>query len=519
MNGLITKLNIIKNNTLVKKGQLIYNGFDDLKADDERNIPEGLYIVKSIQLVRSNQGCDENKKKYMHTLDLVGAEYNEEGKLALNSEDYVVSIDKEYLEKNFGIGRTAKKGVFYEYIKNQFEKAGKEGFNSNIDYDSNFTKLGWKIILKWTKRMPKEEGADLMRDMLMESVTQETVKKYDPKRDIFNFFGGVFAHHLNTAMRDWTRHKRKEVDIQDQPGKDDSLLTKEEQLDRLKSEQPSETQEDKVSYKELIKELKKFINKRTRSEGQLKIFDDLLAGYSGRDIAERHDISPSLVTRFTKELRNSIIEYAKKTDNTDLMNLLSIYGKNKKFADNSPSFLVDVFKDYKKKFGTNDLANRELSGEVIKVKKTVLHDKVSDDAIAQVVLNDSYSSKVLKEDLTEYFSLLDDQDELVESKGGRLTGLKVVGDEVRSIQDQAKCKKKKTSKKETGFFVYSKCGLGPHKVLKIDGTFSIKLNKRTPVKIFKSQSQAEKATSRYQHTKLVLKVGTYPDEYLLIKEK
>ena len=69
--------------------------------------------------------------------------------------------------------------------------------------------------------------------------------------------------------------------------------------------------------------------------------------------------------------------------------------------------------------------------------------------------------------------------------------------------------------KEKGFFVYSKCGLGPHKVLKRDGTFSIKLNRNNPVKIFKSRKNANMAASKYQHTKLNLKVGVYPDEYLM----
>jgi hypothetical protein len=148
------------------------------------------------------------------------------------------------------------------------------------------------------------------------------------------------------------------------------------------------------------------------------------------------------------------------------------------------------------------------------VKRTHFVDKVSDDAIKEAILSDSYSAKQLKSEVEEYLSLLDKQDELLESEDGKLVGLKVISDKVRNVEEEAKCKKKKKKSKDIGFFVYSRCGMGPHKVLKTDGTFSIKLNKSVPVKIFKYKKLADDAASAYQHTKLNLNVGVYPDEYL-----
>ena len=515
MNNLITKLNIIKSNTLVKKGQMIYNSLNNLTTKENEDLPEGFYIVKSVQLTHSNEGSEGEKKRYLHNLNLLAINCDGKNELSLGSNSYNVSVGGREIKSNFGVGRVAAKGIIYEYIKDQFEKVGKEGFKENIDYDRIFRALAWKAFKKSKAlEISKDDGEDMIINSLMRTITPKTVKNFDPKRNIEKFFGVIFYKDILDEMKKYLRERRREEEPQDLD-KGDKNFTEEERFD-YRTKDKSETPEDQVKYRVLVEDLKKFIKGRVRGDKQLKILDDMIAGYSSSEIAQRNNISNSLVSRITNDIRNSIVEYANKTNNDELNLLMSKHSKKRMHSEEDVTIIYNVLKEYKKRFGA-ELKKREPSGETIKVKKVVLEDKVSDAAIAKVILNDTYSSKALKSELNEYFSFLDDQDELIDSKDGKLVGLKIVSDEVRSVENEAKCKKEKKSnlaKKEKGFFVYSKSSLGPHKVLKINGTFSIKLNRGTPVKIFKSKVQAEKATSRYQHTKLSLYVGVYPDEYL-----
>lgn len=511
MNGLYTKLNIIRSNTLVKQGQLIYNNSSEgILTKDGKNLEQGLYLVASVQLTHSNEGCGDKKKKYLHNLELVGVNCDFEN-FSINSNRVQVSVDNSAFENNFGIGKQAKRGIFYELIKDQFEKVGKEGFDSKVDYDNIFKKIGWNLLHKLPRKFDEDEGQGIIMDIMLEIITPENVKKFDPKKDIVKYFSALFYNRMKNTFKHMFRQKRRELQV---PVKEDDF-TEEEQMEfRRPKEKDAPSPEEVLGYKELIKDLKNFIKGRVRAKEQLQMLEDMFQGLSSGEIAEKYDISSSLVSRYTNDLRDSIKEYAKKTNNNMLLMLMQQHSKKRMHSDEDINLIRRVLEDYKKRVGEKSIAEREPSGDKTKIKKTILIDKVSDKAIKEALLNDSYSSKKLKAELEEYFSILGSQDELIESSNGKLTGLKIISNEVRNIEDEAKCKQKKRESKKQGFFVYSKCGMGPHKVLKTDGTFSIKLNKNIPVKLFKSKMQAEKAASRYQHTKLVLKVGVYPDEYL-----
>jgi RNA polymerase sigma factor (sigma-70 family) len=514
MNGLLTKLNIIRSNTLVKQGQMLYNGSEDLFTKEGKKLSEGLYLIKSVQLTHSNEGCDENKKRYLHNLNLVAVECDGINKLSLKSGNINISIDSNGFQSHFGMGKNAAKGIIYSYIKDQFLKANKEGFKENVDYDKIFNKMAWSVMHRSPVKISKGDAQDIIVDALMQTVTSKTVEEFDPKRDIVKFFGSMFYNRMISEMKRWTTHK-----ITEQEGNDsEEDFTQEETLDFRRKDDQLESPEDILKYKELIKDLRGYIKKRVRGKEQLKILEDMMRGDSSQEIAEKYNVSNSLVSRYTNDIRKSILEYAEKTNNTKLNYLMSKHSKKRMHSEADVTFIYNVFKEYKKKFGS-DITSRKPSGDIIKVKKTVLEDKISDSAIANTILSDSYSSKALKEDLKLYFSLLDEQDELIDSCNGKLTGLKIVSDKVRNVEEEFDKKKTKLAKKEKGFFVYSKANLGPHKVLKADGTFSIKMARGTPIKFFKSKMQAEKAASRFQHTKLNLCVGIYPDEYFSIKEK
>lgn len=514
MNGLFTKLNIIKSNTLVKRGQLIYNNSSEgLSTKEGKNLEQGLYLVASVQLTHSNEGCEDNKKRYLHSLELIGVTCDLEN-MAVGSDKFTVSVDNSAFEKNFGIGKQAKKGIIYELIKDQFKKVGKEGFDPKIDYDTIFTNMGWKMLHKFPKKFDEEEGQGIIFDRILEIFTPKIVKSFDPNKDLVKYFSVIFHNRMNNYFKELHRQKRQKIEVPDEPS---------DYLEDTEGEEPSP--EEVISYNELIKGIKNFIQGRVRAKEQLQVLDDMMQGFTSGEIAEKYNVSNSLVSRYTNDIRDSLKEYAKKTDNNALILLMQQQSKKRRHSDEDINFIQKVLQEYKKKVGEKSIAERESSGDKTKVKRTVLMDKVSDEAIRETVLNDSYSAKQLKSELEEYFSILSSQDELIESPNGKLTGLKIISDEVRNIEDEAKCKREKESgdeaeckkrheSKEKGFFVYSKCGMGPHKVLKTNGTFSIKLNRNIPVKVFRSKVQAEKAASRFQHTKLVLKVGLYPDEYL-----
>lgn len=515
MNRLLTKLNIIKSNTLVKKGQLLYNHNNEGVLDNEgRSLPEGLYLVKSSQLV--HKSCNDNKKKYYHNLELVGIDCNGLDKLSLSKNNYSISLDSDSIQANFRVGKQTKKGVVYEYIKSVFDKAGKEGFDPKIDYDSVINKVAWKIMNRSPIKVSEDEAEDIILDVLMNTVTDKMVKNFDPSRDFNTYLISYFYKRMLSYMSTWISRKTREVKDQEQDQtKDTNRLTEEERLDyRDVHKNPHEdiSPEGRVSYKELLKGITQYMGKKPHGSELVKVFNDMIKGYSSTEIAKRNGVSPSLISRYTNSIRDYLKNYAEQTGNQDLLVLMSKHSKKRMHSDKDVSIITRIFDDYKKKFGEADVGRKPV-GEVKKVKRTYLKDKVSDDAIKNAILSDTYSAKDLKAELGQYFSLLNEQDELIDSGDGKLVGLKVISDDVRNVEDTAKCKKKKKSN-DVGYFVYSRSGMGPHKVLKTDGTFSIKLNRNTPVKIFKSKVQAEKAASRYQHTKLSLHVGLYPDEFL-----
>lgn len=507
MNGLLTRLNIIRNNILVNKGQLIYNSSNDGGS----NLPEGLYLVKSIQL--KHEGCNEDrKKKYIHTLDLVDVGCDKD-KLIVGSNQYTVSLDAKAIEESFGIGYKAKKGIIYEYIKDLFDKTGKEGFDPKINYDAVLSGVAKTVAFKFPLKISNDEFEDMVMDVLLHAINADVIKKYDPKRSLEKYLATYMFNAVRSYMVTWMKRHMRNVEDERKRDEDETF---EHELEHRKlpgGEQLSP--EKKVNYRELISGLEKFMKKRTRGDKQVEVFKEMLAGSSPSEIAEKHNIGRNLVSRYIGDIKDSIKEYAKKTNNTDLLYLLEHSSKIRTHSNEDKDFflIVNVMKDYNKKFGTS-LSERRPAGEISKVKRVYLNDKVTDDAITKAVLSDTYSSKALKKELGEYFELLSNQDDLIESDEGRLVGLRIVSDEVRDVAEQAKCKKKKAIAEESGFFVYSKCGMGPHKVLKEDGTFSIKLNKTNPVKVFKSKRQAEIAASKNLHKKLNLKVGIYPDEFL-----
>jgi RNA polymerase sigma factor (sigma-70 family) len=426
---LITKLNIIKGNILVKKGQFLWKESEnDLLSKDGKLLSNGLYYVTSSQVNASHEGSNE----FMHDLELCEVSYNQED-LKPTSNFYTISICKKDLGIHFGIGVSAKKGMVFEYIQDQFKKANKIGdFDTNQDYDRFFKGVASSIFSKSPIKIPIDIQSDLIMNAIMQVVTPKTVKEYDPNKKIEVYFVSMFRNRLLNEVKSYITKQMKEVHPLDDRDDADRNFTQEEKLDVL--QKPSkETPESKLYYKELIQSIKKFMKQRIRGDVQIKVLDFLLTGHSNDDISKRLNVSPSLISRYMNDVRDSVLEYSKKTKNDTLYEYMIKFSKVKKHANEDFSYMIDVFKNYKKKVGGFE-KTRVPSGDITKIRKVIFQDKISDEAIAKCILNDSYSSSNLKSDLDEYFSFLNDQDEVIESEDGKIVGLKILLSEIRNFK-------------------------------------------------------------------------------------
>lgn len=437
MNGLLTRLNIIRNNILVKKGQVIYNHTDqgNIASMEGCDLPEGMYYVKSAELKKK---LSEGKTKYMHDLDLIRFNLDDEGEYSRSNKMYSVSVDLDTMCKNFGISKNAKKGqLIYEYIKDQFNKAGKpEYFNPNLDYDRDLNKIAWSLMDKSSIKFDKTDGEDIISEALLHLPDQNAFKKYDPKQDLMKFLIFLFYRKIGDEIRKYAREYYRV-----QHDDEHSDMSEETYMDIKAPKDKIEGPSSHMEYKELLNQLVKFMKNRTRGSQQVTTFALMLKENSKGEIADKMKISPALVSRYVNDIKDSMVEYAKKSGNDTLLALIQHHSRNRTHADEESNYLMNALSEYKKKYGAENNGH-EIVGKVLKIKKTTLVDKVSDEAIAQAVLSDSSSAASLKRDIGEYLSLLDSQDELIDCENGRIVGLKIVSDDVRNIESECDKNKK-----------------------------------------------------------------------------
>lgn len=426
---LITKLNIIKGNILVKNGQLLWKGSKgEFLSKEGKNIPDGLYYVKSSQINSLHEGSE-----YIHNLEVCEISCDGEG-IKPTHNQYFISVCKKDLKDYFGVGNTAAKGLIFEYIKDQFQKAGRiKDFDPNQNYDRVFGGVAGSVFNKAPFKIPSDIQSDLISNAMIQTIDQKTVRGYNPDRKIEVYFLSMFKNRLLNEVKSFVTKQMREVKPKDDDTKKDKKLTQEEFLD-LKSKPSTDTPESKLHYKELIQGLKKFMKNRTRGDVQIKVFDLVLEGYSNDDLSKKFNVSPALISRYLNDIRDSIFEYSKRTGNNILYSFMVKHSKNRKHAGEEFSYLMDVFKDYKKKIGSDTKTMiREPSGKVLKIKKIILQDKISDEAISKCILDDSYSSSKLESDLEEYFKILNNQDEIIDSDN-KIIGLKILPNEVRNLK-------------------------------------------------------------------------------------
>lgn len=328
------------------------------------------------------------------------------------------------------------KGTITALIKEFLKRIGKlEAFDPKIDYDRDFLNMSRKFFRRSPIKIDQTDQEDLILDALAKAVKSEGAKKFDTsKGSIQAFLGFFFQKRLLNEIKQFQKEKFREVQE-----REDTDFTREEQQEfkRQRVQPEVKKTEEIVEFKDLIKSLGKFIHDKRNVPGKgnkrlFPIFNLLLKEKSLKEIAESLKVSPPAVTEDLNRLKKLVVEYAKRENNEDLRKLMVKHFKKKgSEAAKDKDWLIDVFKEYKKIRGE---VERNPVGDVIKVKKSEFEDKMTDEYISNALLSGEKDPKSLNSELNKFVDALELQDEILQGDGGKIIGLEIISDEVRSTK-------------------------------------------------------------------------------------
>jgi hypothetical protein len=322
-------------------------------------------------------------------------------------------------------------GVVKATIKEVLRKAGKlEAFDPKVDYDRAFLNMSRKFFNRAPIRIDAQDQEDLILNALFEAAQPKNLRVYDPKKsDIIKFLGNFFQQRLINELRKFVK-----IQLKEQKQKDESEFTEEEQLEfkRQKTEPRKEGPGEILEFKDLVKSLTDFIARFSRKKGVgnvrlVPIFNLLMKGKSNTEMARALKVGNKTITDDLVKLKKLIVEYAKRQDNTLLESLMKKrFDIKSNEAAKDKDWLIDVFKEYKKKTSKKI----EPVGEITKIKKIEVADKLTEDYISSQILSEDVDNGKIASELDEYVSALGLQDEIIQADG-KLICLQVVSEEIR----------------------------------------------------------------------------------------
>jgi DNA-directed RNA polymerase specialized sigma subunit len=379
---------------------------------------------KSFNLELRKVSFNTESRKWQYEGNIFDAQFNGE---ELNSYFGILSSEshKSKLESN----------LIKTFIEDQFEKVGRsEDFDDTFDYDRIFKGIAGKLARSTPWSVPRDVLEDMIKDSLLKVVNEKTVKKYDEKKDPIKFFGGMFQLKMITAMKQWNSRRMKEIR---KPRNEDDFPDS-KQTDFLRNKYHQEEGPDQiVEYKVLLEGLKKHFERKPEKHLN-SMLDMMLQGFKGKEMAEELKVSPSIVSRWVGRMKNYILEYAQTTRNGLLLNLMSEKLMKRRTAGEE-DLLVQVFKEYDKVASEGTATHhegREPAGEVSRVVKKSFDDVTDPEYLAKEALNNTTTRRQFKEKISEQMQELDMMDDVIEDDTGKLIGLRIVSEEIRSVGDK-----------------------------------------------------------------------------------
>lgn len=379
----------------------------------------GHYLVTGIQVDAVNR-----------TASLRLRALNERNCIDMETPAQSVTFTAAFLAQHFGAAsiKVARSGqMINELFKFQLAKGGKGAlYDKSFDYDKLFAGLAGKYFRKSPVNLDAEDKTDLIVDVLNQILTPATVKALDADRDPIKYFGGMFEMRMQSAMRDWVTRRLREVKNQN------SEMTDDEFFDHMDDRKHSLF--DQVHFVDMVKQLSKFLAAKPEGKYYVPMFAMLQQGYSNTEVAKELNVSPAIVTRYLQRMKDAILEFAKKTNNSLLFDLMSEYLGKRKHSDDTAAgnkdFLIDVLKQYKKRVGSDQ--DRNPAGQVLTIALTKEDDVFSDSVLADIAMDPSVTNDQLVHQAEEFLEYLASQDDLVE-QADSVIGLRYVSDDVRPV--------------------------------------------------------------------------------------
>lgn len=410
---------------LVKLGQVLSYFGDELVDIYGSKVDNGFYVVGEVSIKRSYNKIDVSSP-HLYTVALNQIVWENDSWRATPVK-YSIELRKEGLNECFGVryqGVVSAEIYITEFIKDQFKKAGRiEDFDDSIDYDRVLGGMAGKLIRRNPFNINKDDQIDMIHDALLNVINQKTVKNYDASRSIVAYFGGMFQKRMIDQLRRYTTRKVKEKELQD---KED--FTKDEQMEYLKNkdQRREETPEEVVEFRDLEKNLLKYLMKQRDGDYQRKLWVGLQKGMSSKDIAKKLGVSGAFISKKLKNLQRYVMEFAQKTNNNLLADLMKQMGRKRsneviESKEDEVETLFNIFQEYKKRVGSF----RDSVGETSRVLKKVFPDCEGYDHIVSRILDSSITTKEMQAELEGFFDEIIDMDDLVE-EDDQLTGFKIM---------------------------------------------------------------------------------------------
>jgi len=424
---------------LVKKGQVLAYFGDNLRDINGSQVDNGFYAVNTCSIRRSYNKADA-QSPHIYGLELSQVAWHDSGWKA-TPITHTVELRREGLNDHFCIqypgAAIAAETFIKELIKDVFKKAGRiEDFDESIDYDRIFGGMAFKLIRKNPFDINEDDRVDMIHDALLQVINKKTVKKYDAKKDIVKFFGGMFQKRMIDQLRAYTTRRVREKELQQ---KEDFTQEETQEYLRNKVDAPKqESPQDEIEFRELQDGLLKFLMKQRDGDWQRKLWVGLMKGMSNKEIAEQLDVSPAFITKKLKNLQGYVLEFADSTDNDLLADLMKQMGGRRRSQDlfeakdDEATLLFKIFKKYKKVVGHT----HKPAGSISKVLKKNYADHESYDYIVGRILDSNVTTSQFQSELDTFFDELEAMDDLIE-EGDRLIGLKVI----TNLDDQGQPKR------------------------------------------------------------------------------
>lgn len=390
-----------------------------LCAEDGTPVPRGYLYLAEISPIKTASEDDMPAVR----LALYAATFSERANTFVRSAPRIsVIVPAPQFRAAFGRRfptATLPNGLLKKTMKELFARAGRAKDFPDVDYDKAFKAIAGKMFSKFPGGAASLDDADrddLILDTFLQVVTTKTIKDYDATRDPISYFGGMFQLRMTNELKALVTQRVREVK---NPNKDDNDLTDEEFFDMVDHRQKVNPVTDEIDYRELIRELLNHLRSKPEGKYFVPMFNLLAQGYSNKEVAEELKVSPAIISRYLERMKQAILEYARHTGNQLLYALMSEYLGKRKHAQDAFDPIVDVLKQYKKR-----VTGRAYAGKLTTVERTSIPNKATVDYAAAIAL-DIEQPDLADDLLTQHFSELLEQDELVDRDPGTIVGLSI----------------------------------------------------------------------------------------------